>query len=818
MNYVTMPQNDRRQIEQILREYESEPAKGLAHGVQKDAIQNGFGARKTKSEANACKGEWKFFFELLLVNGKYALTFWDEGTTGLTGDIVDAQEIEARSARGELGPDYANQKLSRFLTRFESGGNAGAGSFGRGKLIFQAASDTQEILIDSLRDDDSKYIALDRKVIGTQLKQPMRPYVGEDAINFIHKQTAGALTPLKNSGTRITILSVNKEVVDAFKNSFKAHEGGLIENDFSLMIQETWWEIIQMGAEIYLRDGAKEKVVVLSAPLKPVIEAKNEERGYRVFHQKVIPISINNNTYQIKELKLIVAPEVLDEDLRQVWIQRKRMKIGPIDARISKHPKIQKKLSGYVRLDANLEELFELAEGTTHYSFHSGRAGVKQVKEVIAAKIEEFQRLLGFHSESGDGKIHNELNNALKDLNESASQLGLPTEFSTGKPKKEVALNIIDLQLPNKGTTRIELGDKIGPITFSVKNNSAYAVKGDLIVTCEQGRNVNGAFNQTAITLEPGLDREIQTPLIDISKDKYTPGAMLLVRGRLKRTGINSDYDQVSRSLWIAMDPPAISEYPVNLDIVAPGFPRKETRRVELGEIISKIGFNLSNTSNENLFLNIDVKVRKAKTVLHEVKDLFSLCHEKDFVLPAMADKTFELGDLNVSSEIFGPVWAEQANEDERQCELFFNVRFSKECEALKKVKGDLAAPRKSIPFYCGVDPAGQSIFKHADPFDDKNDRRRAYVTGERVGGYTIRINTGHPAYKFVESQEAEVREAYFQEQMIFHASVLAIKNDLFVGPLAEFKEDLSSPDIPPSEVALKMDEMIGGMLMKLRR
>jgi hypothetical protein len=75
MNYVTMPQNDRKQIEQILREYESEPAKGLAHGVQKDAIQNGFGARKTKSEANACKGEWKFYFELLLIKGEYQRAF-----------------------------------------------------------------------------------------------------------------------------------------------------------------------------------------------------------------------------------------------------------------------------------------------------------------------------------------------------------------------------------------------------------------------------------------------------------------------------------------------------------------------------------------------------------------------------------------------------------------------------------------------------------------------------------------------------------------------------------------------------------------------
>ena len=38
--YVTMPQNDMAQIEQVGREYNSEPARGIPHGVQKDAIQN----------------------------------------------------------------------------------------------------------------------------------------------------------------------------------------------------------------------------------------------------------------------------------------------------------------------------------------------------------------------------------------------------------------------------------------------------------------------------------------------------------------------------------------------------------------------------------------------------------------------------------------------------------------------------------------------------------------------------------------------------------------------------------------------------------
>ena len=142
-DYFPMGQNDLKQIEQIALEYNGEPAKGLSHGVQKDAIQNGVGARVSGSEPSSYNN-WKFTFELLELNGKYALAFIDQGTTGLTGDILSNEDIEKLSVAGLL---TGEQKLSRFLTRFESGDNKGPGSFGRGKLIFQAASNSYHIMI-----------------------------------------------------------------------------------------------------------------------------------------------------------------------------------------------------------------------------------------------------------------------------------------------------------------------------------------------------------------------------------------------------------------------------------------------------------------------------------------------------------------------------------------------------------------------------------------------------------------------------------------------------------------------------------------------
>jgi hypothetical protein len=87
-------------LEQLIRDYETQPAKGLAHGLQKDAIQNGWGARD---------GTKKFRFDIALLKKakpKTLLLLTDHGTTGLTGDILDAQTL----------PDQIGYSSTRLLT------------------------------------------------------------------------------------------------------------------------------------------------------------------------------------------------------------------------------------------------------------------------------------------------------------------------------------------------------------------------------------------------------------------------------------------------------------------------------------------------------------------------------------------------------------------------------------------------------------------------------------------------------------------------------------------------------------------------------
>ena len=387
--YVQMPQDDMAQIEQVGREYNSEPARGLAHGVQKDAIQNGFGARAEVREVEACR-TWAMTFELKQIDGRDALVFWDEGTVGLTGDILTPDQIIERFAAQTLGPD---QRLGRFLARFVSGGNVGAGTFGRGKLIFHAASATTNILVDSLRAPDSVYIALDRKVERGTLLQPRIPYVDDAAKQFIRAKTDGVLAPLLTPGTRVTILDVKPEIVEVFQQSF-SESPSVYAASFAHMIEETWWEILhRFDARIFLRHGDRTLRVCLHDPMKTITEAEDNQEGVRVHTRINIPVTAGGQPHRIKEVRLVVLPGNIDEEFRDIWIQRKRMKVGSIARGIDAHARIAKRLAGYVVLEPSLEDVVEQSEGTTHYGFHLGGSGVRQIRDTVRAELRGCEKI-----------------------------------------------------------------------------------------------------------------------------------------------------------------------------------------------------------------------------------------------------------------------------------------------------------------------------------------------------------------------------------------------------------------------------------------
>ena len=808
--YVSMPQNDLHQIEQVVREYEGS-GRGLAHGLQKDAIQNGFGARLIENENRACK-KWRFTFELLEIDGMPALIFWDEGTTGLTGDILSVEEIEKMSAEEKLTPE---QNLSRFLTRFESGGNLGAGSFGRGKLIFQGASKTASIICDSLRDTDKQYIAFDRKIVGIRLVQQRVPFRGNEAKEFIKKASNGALIPLTASGTRITILNLKDEIVDAVKNSFNSVADSDYSNDFIKMIEETWWEIIKFGAKIYVKRGDNIRLVELSEPLKSIAYCGDDQNGYRAFNKELIPVVIGNETYRIKELKFVVAPNPLDEDLREIWIQRKRMKIGSISRNINPHHTIHKRFCGYIILEPLLEDIILLAEGTTHYGFNLNRKGVKQIRDIIRTELDNFQQRLGLRLISPESASHQDMLDAMKEINQAAQNLGLLTEFSIGPKSKDMEISIESFILPNPNSKRIEYGEDIGPIVYSIKNNSLQPKFVTFYLTAEQ----RGASEKTIITEEIDLKpQEITTVTVQpfqFQKEDFNYSEGVLIKAKLNDRNLGTTICQVSRILWIGREEPEIPEKPITVTAYQPIFPRHNSNRVELTEVIKNIRFKISNSSAVDIRLGIDLIVRKANKKTGDFRTLKRIINEEGVCLSAFSDKEFATEQILISNEDFKDVAEGPANADERRCEIYFSIHSSENVPLLELNKSD-RIDKKSIPFYLGIDPPGQSIFKNAVDWEGHNDGKRSKYEGDRATGFTFILNVDHSAYKFMNEYSNEVRQYYIKEEMLKQAYAIAIGEGVFKGSAEDFEIALKGDNIPPHESFLTFEEIIGRALNEM--
>lgn len=813
-DYVQMPQDDMAQIDQVGREYCSDPAKGLAHGVQKDAIQNGFGARAEVGEVKACR-TWSMTFELKQIGGKDALVFWDEGTLGLTGDILTPDQIIERFSAGTLGPD---QRLGRFLARFVSGGNVGAGSFGRGKLIFHAASATTNILVDSLRAPDCAYVALDRKVEGGTLLQPRIPYTGDAAKEFISRNTGGVLAPLAMPGTRIAILDVKPEIVEAFQQSF-SESPSVYAASFAHMIEETWWEIIhRFDARIFLRHGEKTMRVELHDPMETIVEAEDNQEGVRVHSRINIPVTAGGQQYRIKEVRLVVMPGNVDEEFRDIWIQRKRMKIGSIARGIDPHAKIAKRLAGYVVLEPSLEALVEQSEGTTHYGFDLRGNGVRQIRNTLRAELRDFERRLGLVSTSEDAESRHLLLDSMKELNELAAELGLLTQQNVGVDQSDIDILLQEMTLPQENSLRIEIGDHVGPIKYRLVNKAARVWAGTFRLKARQrGREETELFFQQ-VSLEPEGDLDVEAPAFEVSRDRFENGKSVRVEAVFVKADSTEVLARCGRTLYIGTDPPTTEKPPVTLH-AACRFPRSDTRRVEMSDVIRSIRFKVTN--NSAFALNIDL----AASVRHLANPktgrlttpLFELLSQTDFVIRPQQDHEVFVDDIVISPERFGSVHQTVADVSERACDIFAVVRLARASAELNKPR-KWKLDKRSIPFYLEVDPPGHSIFQSQDFANEPSDGRQSWHEGTLESGYKFILNRGHSAYKFAESRDdASTLKRYVQEQILRQGYLIAFKNDVYKGPAETYRDSFVNGDLSAPEIAEKFDTIIGTALNQMQ-
>lgn len=263
-----------------------------------------------------------------------------DGTVGLTGRNIPGDEVNAMMAREEVLP--ANERLARFSSMFNSGGNTtGQGLFGAGKSVYSVASDDYTYYFDSLR-EDGLYVAN----VNAQGQVYPLAFEEDEAKAFILKETG---LPAKTTpGTRVIIKSPKAELVDSITS------GEIIP-----YIQESWWLIIS-------RLGTNSSISVNGIPVTVPEGIKN---GTHIFDLPATEPYASN--YRVKHFGFYVF-----QNGGNVWdtvsYYRRGMKIGEIELKDIPE-KLKGKFWGYIEVDEAWELELADIEDKVHFGVSKGK-------------------------------------------------------------------------------------------------------------------------------------------------------------------------------------------------------------------------------------------------------------------------------------------------------------------------------------------------------------------------------------------------------------------------------------------------------------
>lgn len=518
----------------------------ISHAVQKDAIQNGWSARKDKRKG---KG-WNLIFELVEEKNKKFLLMTDSGTTGLTGRVLTPEEYEKDLPKEE--------RWGRFegIAFTQPRGERTIGSRGRGKFIFVGASKEHTILYDTLRDDGTYRFGF-RTIIRTE--SPVAAYEGEKGKKKLQEITGGILKPLSVIGTRVIIVDPVDEVINDIKNG-----------DFLRHIEETWWEIIQKyNAKIIVRINDNRNIAGI--PEKFKLE-KKDSRNFKVWIKPVGRIPVGGRDFHTKKLHIIY--NVIDsapEDIRGIAIQRGGMKICSLELRyLSKE--IADKIYGYITLDTSTtEEAILEDEGPEHYSYDFRRSLPGAIKRYIEDEILRFAReKLNYGVDTREIKRQQQRNaerRALIVTNKFARALGIglgpgTTREGTGglREAKLIRIQMDELVLPRKGDLRVNYGETAQNIKARIVNDAEQ----DILVKFKLFLRFFDKPIKTYIEKDVTIPAKSVTKFFGSFQEKFTKetfpdtGKYTVVAKiiSLREEDKGTEFDYKTKSFYLEEDPP----------------------------------------------------------------------------------------------------------------------------------------------------------------------------------------------------------------------------------------------------------------------
>lgn len=458
-------------LQSVIDGYEQQTS--ITHGVQKDAIQNGWDARRDE-HGNG------FSFEFSLVKGKHHtyLSMRDRGTTGLTGRVLKESELLENLPEREKWGRFESLAFSKQA----DGEKTPLGSRGRGKFIFVGASKTKTIYYDSYRDDGS-YRSGWRKVELTE--SPIAAYDEHKGKLKLIELTDNTFGPLDETGSRVIIEDPIDEVIEAIESK-----------DFDFMIGETWWEIIQeYGIQIIVNEYGEKRIV--TAPAEFALP-KEDIADKKVWIKESIEEEFGGSEIEIEKLHLVCEPgKEVDPRIRGVALQRGGMKITTVKPEVLPG-KLAYAMYGYITLDDRGDAELRRAEGLEHNTVSYRYPFTRELRIWLRDEMKKFAvEKLGYEIDPIGEKLELQRTSeriALSAINRISSKLDIGQEDveqqhkkieREEKPRKEIRVEFPIPRYPNWPSREVDYGDTIKDITATIINTTLEKIDAKFMLTIE---------------------------------------------------------------------------------------------------------------------------------------------------------------------------------------------------------------------------------------------------------------------------------------------------------------------------------------------
>lgn len=721
-----IPSNWKGEINYLIEQYEDE--KGLVHGFQKDAIQNSVGAIK-----NNCWSKWSCSFDLVTSNGKEYLLVQDFGTVGLEGKNYTLTEIsEYLSKYGNMD---SNERLARFSSFHNSGGNTGPGLFGIGKKMYVAASNDYSFYFESVSKE------------GYRVNHNLHGNLFEDgaleeevARKYIIDETG--LEPINIMGTRMIIPNPREEIKES-----------IISGAFVKKISETWWRIIEKYQAKILVNG-----ITVEKPYQ-----YQDDNYLKKYNPKKQFYYKENKSFTIKKFGLFVC-ENLNKNLAGFYFYRKDMKIGEIQLNVP--DKLNGKLFGYIELKEDWEESLAEIENSTHYDVTSSKKAKREYQYMKNFVNDVFTELMiewGFieDKENKNKQIQDKLEDIAEELQNLFNNLGYDG-LGHGNKKNSFDVRLKDVKYPSEGNLSVYDGESIS-FGVGIRNNTVSTKDFSFSISIESNSKVvSNLIVIESIKIE-GQGRKVYKNFnIEINKNnsmKFEENRIVIKVNRKD----NSKIIRKELKFYYSKETPKPTGNDIEFTLFYSEFPNSGSRRVNTDEKVGNLRYRVENCLNSEIEMKIRVQALNGEDVSKSPITDINSC---DIKLLPFQEKIYSLGDAIYEKDVFLDKLSKG--------KVIIRGSLISKCKILDKYFKSQRIHKYDLLTFFNIDEKNGNI---DDFFPIQRDEPEKYIRSY-IEGKNIILNIGHPAY--IKSSQTEFEREYLREQMLKQYVILYLKESKY--------------------------------------